>query len=66
MSYQITNTGFNIGDNPCGDKTAFMTEAQANAAKIQAKHDHDNQNLAVYLCDKCDLYHLSTNHDTDD
>ncbi len=66
MGYQVTNTGFSINDNPCKDKSAFMTEKEANAARIQADWEHDNQNLKAYHCDKCDLYHLSTDNDSDD
>jgi hypothetical protein len=63
MGYQITNTGYGISDNPCKDKATFLTEKAANAAKIQAKWEHDTEKLKVYLCDKCGLYHLATDRD---
>lgn len=66
MGYQVTNTGFGMSDNPCKDKASFMTEKEANAAKVLAKWEHDNKDLKVYLCNKCGLYHLATSHDADD
>lgn len=60
MGYQLQNTGYGLESNPCADKLSFMSEKEANAARIQANWEHDNQNLKAYHCDKCDLYHLST------
>ncbi len=64
MSYRISHDGFSLGDNPCSDKLAFLTEKEANAARVQADWEHDNKGLKAYLCDKCELYHLATNNDT--
>lgn len=66
MGYQITNTGFGIEGNPCSDKLSFLDEKSAEAAKVQAQHDHGNKKLKVYHCKKCDLYHLATDHDDSD
>lgn len=60
MGYQLQNTGYGMESNPCADKLSFLNEKDAEAARIQANFDHDNKNLAAYRCDKCDLYHLST------
>jgi len=67
MGYQITNPGFNIADDdPCADKLSFVDKKQAEAAKIQAKWEHGNKKLKVYLCDKCGLYHLTTDREEED
>lgn len=63
MGYQLQNTGYGMEDNPCADKMSFLSEKEAEAAKVQAKWDHDNKDLVVYKCDKCDLYHLTTDRD---
>ena len=64
MGYEVTNTAFNTHDDPCIDKLAFTDEKQANAARVQADWEHNNQKLKAYKCKKCDLYHLSTDHDS--
>lgn len=66
MGYQFTNPYYSIGDNPCMDKVSFLDKKQAEAARVQAKWEHDNQELTVYLCDKCSLYHLSTVSEAED
>ncbi len=66
MGYQVTGTGFGIEENPCADKLSFLDEKSARAAKTQAKHQHGNDNLKVYHCKKCDLYHLATSRDDND
>jgi hypothetical protein len=62
MGYQLQNTGYGMESNPCADKLSFLNKKDAEAARVQANFDHDNKNLTVYHCDKCDLYHLSTDH----
>jgi len=66
MGYQINNPGFSLSSDPCADKLSFLSEKEANAGKIQAKWDHDNQKLKVYHCEICGLYHLATVHENDD
>lgn len=48
-------------DSSCTDKMAFDTRDEAQNAATVASHQHGSD-LKVYNCQKCDLWHLSSNY----
>jgi len=50
----------------CQDKAGWVSVQEARAAITQADWQHGRdkgQRLKPYLCDKCKLYHLTTDFD---